>query len=68
MVPSFFETSQAKLAVETLGLLIDKVQVQLKDTPGVQDLRKDLLQTALDGLDRVANTSAAESKVSRGGK
>ncbi len=54
---------QAKLAVETLGLLIDKVQVQLKDTPGVQDLRKDLLQTALDGLDRVANKSAAESKL-----
>ncbi len=56
---------QAKLAIETLGLLIDKVQVQLKDTPGVQDLRKDLLQTALDGLDRVADMSSTESKMQR---
>ncbi len=54
---------QAKLAVETLGLLIDKVQVQLKDTPNMQNLRKDLLQTALDGLDRVAKTSGAASKM-----
>jgi eukaryotic-like serine/threonine-protein kinase len=56
---------QAKLAVETLGLLIDKVQQQLKNTPGVQDLRKDLLETALAGLDRVANKSGTESKMQR---
>ena len=54
---------QAKLAIDTLGLLVNKVQVQLKDTPGVQDLRKDLLETALDGLDRVAKKAGTESKM-----
>jgi serine/threonine protein kinase len=58
-------SEQAKLAVETLGLLIDKVQLQLKDTPGVQDLRKDILDTALAGLDRVANQSSTEDKMQR---
>ena len=56
-------SEQAKLALESLGLFIDKMQRQLGNTPGVQDLRKDLLETALDGLDRVTKESGTESKM-----
>ncbi len=54
---------QADLAVNTLGLLINKVQAQLGNQPGVRQLRHDLLQTAMNGLKQV--TGAAAGKMHR---
>jgi serine/threonine-protein kinase len=54
---------QAELALKTLRLLIDKVQSQLGKQPGVQQLKRELLQTALDGLKQV--TGAAAGKIRR---
>jgi tetratricopeptide (TPR) repeat protein/tRNA A-37 threonylcarbamoyl transferase component Bud32 len=48
-------TEQAGLALETLNTLIFQVQQRLGKDPGMQPLRRALLQTALDGLKRVAN-------------
>jgi serine/threonine-protein kinase len=45
---------QAELALNTLGLLIGKVQTQLGKQPGVQPLKRELLETAMSGLKRVA--------------
>lgn len=47
-------TKQGKLALSALGTLIDEVQKQIGDTPGTQDLKLKLLETALEGLDKVA--------------
>jgi serine/threonine-protein kinase len=46
--------AQAELALNTLGLLINKVQSQLGKQPGVQQLKRELLETAMNGLKRVA--------------
>jgi tetratricopeptide (TPR) repeat protein/tRNA A-37 threonylcarbamoyl transferase component Bud32 len=54
---------QADLALNTLSLLINKVQAQLGNQPGVRQLRHDLLQTAMDGLKQV--TGAAAGKMHR---
>ncbi len=45
---------QAGVALTTLQTLIDKVQKQLDDAPGNQQLKKELLQTAMTGLNQVA--------------
>jgi serine/threonine protein kinase/tetratricopeptide (TPR) repeat protein len=45
---------QSQLSLTTLQLLVDKVQRQLDQVPGMQDLKKSLLQTAVEGLDKVA--------------
>jgi serine/threonine protein kinase len=57
---------QAELALNTLGVLINKVQNQLSKQPGVQQLKRDLLQTAMDGLKRVAGASAGKMRRSTG--
>jgi serine/threonine-protein kinase len=54
---------QADLALNTLGLLIDRVQVQLGKQPGAQQLKRELLQTAMSGLKQV--TGAAGDKMRR---
>jgi tetratricopeptide (TPR) repeat protein len=54
---------QADLALETLNTLIFKVQQQLNKDPGLQPLKRELLQTALEGLQRVASRAGAESRV-----
>jgi serine/threonine-protein kinase len=54
---------QADLALNTLGLLIDKVQKQLGKQPGAQQLKRELLETAMDGLQKV--TGAAGEKMRR---
>ena len=61
--------SQSDLALKTLQLLVRKVQEQLSPVPGMQDLKKSLLQTAVEGLEEVANqsydaTSVEATKVS----
>jgi tetratricopeptide (TPR) repeat protein len=47
---------QGGLALRALGTLIDKVQEQIGETPGMQPLKATLLTTALEGLDKVANS------------
>lgn len=49
---------QGGLALRALGTLIDKVETQIGDTPGMQPLKATLLTTALEGLDKVANSDA----------
>jgi serine/threonine-protein kinase len=51
---------QAELALSTLGLLITKVQDQLAKQPGVQQLRRELLETAMSGLKRVVGGAAGK--------
>jgi serine/threonine protein kinase len=51
---------QAELALNTLGLLINKVQTQLSKQPGVQELKRELLQTAMNGLKRVTGGGAGQ--------
>ena len=52
---------QRNLAVDALGVLVTEVQRQLDDRPGVADLRRRLLETALSGLDRVTDVTGADS-------
>ena len=47
---------QGKLALGSFGTLIDEVQKQIGDSPGTQPLKLKLLETALDGLDKVAKS------------
>jgi tetratricopeptide (TPR) repeat protein len=54
---------QADLALETVNTLIFEVQQRLSKDPGLQPLKRDLLQTSLNGLKRVANRAGGESKV-----
>jgi serine/threonine-protein kinase len=53
---------QATLALQTLGLLVNKVQSQLGKQPAAQQLKRDLLQTALNGLKRVTGGAAAKTR------
>ena len=53
---------QAELALNTLGLLINKVQSQLGMQPGTQQLKRDLLQTAMDGLKQVTGGAAGKMR------
>jgi serine/threonine protein kinase/tetratricopeptide (TPR) repeat protein len=45
---------QSALALNTLQTLVGKVQEQLEDAPRTQKLKKELLQTAMTGLKKVA--------------
>jgi tetratricopeptide (TPR) repeat protein/tRNA A-37 threonylcarbamoyl transferase component Bud32 len=54
---------QADLALVTLNTLIFQVQQQLGKDPGMQALKRELLQTALDGLKLVANRTGAGSRI-----
>jgi tetratricopeptide (TPR) repeat protein/tRNA A-37 threonylcarbamoyl transferase component Bud32 len=54
---------QADLALETVNTLIFKVQQRLSKDPGMQPLQRDLLRTALEGLQRVASRAGAESRI-----
>jgi serine/threonine-protein kinase len=47
---------QGKLALRSFGTLIDEVQKQIGDSPGTQPLKLKLLETALEGLDKVAKS------------
>jgi serine/threonine-protein kinase len=53
---------QSALALNTLSLLVQKVQEQLENAPRTQQLKKDLLETAMSGLKQVAKH--AESSTS----
>jgi eukaryotic-like serine/threonine-protein kinase len=47
---------QSTLALNAFRTLIDDVQKQIGDNPGQQDLKRKLLETALEGLDKVAKS------------
>jgi serine/threonine-protein kinase len=47
---------QRKLALETLYSLVTKVEDQLRDKHDMADLRKEILQSAMDGLGKVSRT------------
>jgi tetratricopeptide (TPR) repeat protein/tRNA A-37 threonylcarbamoyl transferase component Bud32 len=54
---------QADLALGSLNTLIFKVQQRLSKDPGMQPLQRDLLQSALEGLRRVAGRAGGEGRV-----
>ncbi len=54
--------NQASLALETIQTLIDKVMNQIGDTPNTQSLKKDLLETALQGAERVTEHNKQTSR------
>jgi tetratricopeptide (TPR) repeat protein len=53
---------QASLALETIQTLIDKVMTQIGDTPNTQSLKKDLLETAIRGAERVTEHNQHSSR------
>jgi serine/threonine protein kinase/tetratricopeptide (TPR) repeat protein len=48
---------QRQLALQTMRRVLDNIDKGLKDRPGLQDLRKELLREALDGLQKVARAA-----------
>jgi len=54
---------QAGLALTTIQTLIDKVQKQLQDAPQTQQLKKELLQTAMDGLKQVSQRAEGSTSI-----
>ena len=54
------------MALNTLGLLINKVQLQLGKQPGAQQLKRDLLQTAMNGLKQVTRGDAGKMRRNTG--
>ena len=47
---------QSALALDAFRTLVDEVQNQIGDSPGMQSLKAKLLETALNGLDQAATT------------
>jgi serine/threonine-protein kinase len=45
---------QRGLALQTIRRVVEQIHERLKDRPGLAELRKELLRTALDGLRKVA--------------
>jgi serine/threonine-protein kinase len=52
--------TQAELALDSFRVLITQVERQVGKQPGMQQLKRDLLQTALSGLQRVTGGSAGK--------
>jgi len=55
--------SQAGLALNTMQVLIDKVQTQLDEAPRTQQIKRDLLETAMEGLKSVAKEAERSTSV-----
>jgi serine/threonine protein kinase len=56
-------SEQRQLALNTVRRVVDSIHARLKDSPNQQELRKDLLNEALEGLkevERAADTSQAD--------
>jgi serine/threonine-protein kinase len=53
--------AQRELALDAFGGLVTKVQDQLDDAPGTQQLKRQLLELALVGLKKVAGKSGGEA-------
>jgi len=54
---------QAGLALTTMQVLIDKVQTQLQDAPNTQKLKRELLETAMEGLKQVAKKADGSTSI-----
>src|SRR5262249_38992010 len=52
-----FAGEQLELTLETLNKLVHEVQDQLKDRPALHQLKENLLNTAVAGLERVARST-----------
>ncbi len=56
-------TDQAELALGTLYTFVDKVQTQLDEAPRTQKLKRELLDTAIEGLDKVADKAEQTTSI-----
>jgi serine/threonine-protein kinase len=56
-------TEQAGLALSTMQLLVDKVQTQLDDAPRTQKLKRELLETAIEGLKAVSKGGEGSTSI-----
>jgi serine/threonine-protein kinase len=56
---------QRKLALETLYALTTRVEDKLRDKEGMSDLRQELLQTAVDGLQKLSRSAEASTVADR---
>jgi serine/threonine-protein kinase len=56
-------TDQAGLSLETMQVLIDKVQTQLDEAPRTQQIKRDLLETAMEGLKKVAKKAEGSTSI-----
>ncbi len=56
---------QRKLALETLYSLVTQVEEKLRDKEGMSQLRKEVLQTALDGLKKVSRSAETSAFADR---
>jgi serine/threonine-protein kinase len=54
---------QAGLALTTMQVLIDKVQTQLDEAPRTQQIKRDLLETAMEGLKAVAKEAERSTSI-----
>lgn len=54
---------QAELALGTLQTFVDKVQTQLDEAPRTRKLKKELLDTAIEGLDRVSGIAEKTTSI-----
>lgn len=57
--------TQSGLALEAFGTLVDEVQRELGDAPGMQKLKESLLSHALEGLTKVASSNDSSSILNR---
>lgn len=56
-------SEQAGLALTTMQVLIDKVQTQLDEAPRTQQIKRDLLETAMEGLKAVAKEAERSTSI-----
>jgi len=56
-------TEQAGLALKTMQVLIDKVQNQLDEAPRTQQIKRELLETAMEGLKNVAKKGEGSTSI-----
>jgi tetratricopeptide (TPR) repeat protein/tRNA A-37 threonylcarbamoyl transferase component Bud32 len=57
--------ANAGLALDAHKQLVGQVQSLLRDAPGTRSLRRELLQTAVAGLQRLTDADASEPRLSR---
>ena len=56
-------TDQSVLSLDTMQVLIDKVQTQLDEAPRTQQIKRDLLETAMEGLKKVAKKAEGSTSI-----
>lgn len=56
-------SEQAGLALTTMQVLIDKVQTELDEAPRTQQIKRELLETAMEGLKAVAKEAERSTSI-----